>query len=70
MIILTGQGTVGPLLPAAGEGPYGYLEKPVDVPQLRMLVAKALAPETGTVLSACIQRARAPETTREPDAPS
>ncbi len=35
-------------------GPYGYLEKPVEVPQLRMLVAKALAPET----------------TREPHAPS
>ena len=44
VIILTGQGAVGPLLPAAGEGPYGYLEKPVEVPQLRMLVAKALAP--------------------------
>ena len=54
VIILTGQGEVGPLLPAAGERPYGYLEKPVEVPQLRMLVAKALAPET----------------TREPHAPS
>jgi len=40
---------VVPLLPAAGEGPYGYLEKPIDVPQLRTLVAKALAPETGEV---------------------
>jgi len=51
VIILTGQGAVEPLLAAAGEGPYGYLEKPVEVPQLRMLVAKALAPETGTVSS-------------------
>ena len=49
VIILTGQGAAGPLLPAAGEGPYGYLEKPIDVPQLRTLVAKALAPETGEV---------------------
>jgi len=49
VIILTGQGAVGPLLPAAGEGPYGYLEKPIDVPQLRMLVAKALAVEAGDV---------------------
>ena len=55
VVILTGQGAVGPLLPAAGEGPYGYLEKPVEVPQLRMLVAKALAPATGTALSACIR---------------
>ncbi len=46
MIMLTGQGAVGPLLPAAGEGPYGYLEKPIEVPQLRTLVTKALAPET------------------------
>jgi CheY-like chemotaxis protein len=44
VIILTGQGAVGPLLPAPEEGPYGYLEKPVEVPQLRMLVATALAP--------------------------
>lgn len=51
VIILTGQGGVGPLLPAPEEGPYGYLEKPVEVPQLRMLVAKALAPEPGTVSS-------------------
>ena len=35
-------------------GPYGYLEKPVEVARVRMFVAKALAPET----------------TREPDAPS
>jgi CheY-like chemotaxis protein len=52
VIILTGQGAVGPLLPAAGEGPYGYLEKPVEVPQLRMLVTKALAHETSTVSGA------------------
>jgi len=26
VIILTGQGAVGPLLPAPEEGPYGYLE--------------------------------------------
>jgi CheY-like chemotaxis protein len=51
VIILTGQGAVMPLLPAPEEGPYGYLEKPVEVPQLRMLVAKALAPEPGTVSS-------------------
>jgi len=51
VIILTGQGAVEPLLPAAGEGPYGYLEKPVEVPQLRMLVATTLAPEPGTVSS-------------------
>ena len=49
VIMLTGQGAVGPLLPAAGAGPYGYLEKPVEVPQLRMLVAEALAVETGDV---------------------
>ena len=51
LIILTGQGAVGPLLPAPEEGPYGYLEKPVEVPQLRMLVATALAPEPDTVSS-------------------
>jgi CheY-like chemotaxis protein len=51
VIILTGQGAVEPLLPAPEEGPYGYLEKPVEVPQLRMLVAKALAPKPGTVSS-------------------
>jgi CheY-like chemotaxis protein len=56
VIMLTGQGAVGQLLPAAGEGPYGYLEKPVEVPQLRMLVAKALAPETGTVSSSRASR--------------
>jgi CheY-like chemotaxis protein len=49
VIILTGQGAVGPLLPAPEEGPYGYLEKPVEVPQLRMLVATALAPKPDTV---------------------
>jgi CheY-like chemotaxis protein len=57
VIMLTGQGAVGPLLPAAGAGPYGYLEKPVEVPQLRMLVAEALAVETGDVSRA--PRARA-----------
>ena len=46
VIILTWQGRWATLL-AAREGPYGYLEKPVEVPQLRMLVAKALAPATG-----------------------
>ena len=51
VIILTGQGAVGPLLPAPEEGPYGYLEKPVEVPQLRILVATALAPEPDTVSS-------------------
>jgi CheY-like chemotaxis protein len=47
VIMITGQEAqaLGPLLPAAGEGPYGYLEKPVEVPELRMLVAKALAVE-------------------------
>jgi hypothetical protein len=45
--MITGQEAqaLGPVLPAAGEGPYGYLEKPVEVPELRMLVAKALAVE-------------------------
>jgi CheY-like chemotaxis protein len=42
VIILTGHGAVGPLPPAAEEGPYGYLEKPVEVPELRMLVTQAL----------------------------
>src|SRR5260370_1394806 len=51
----------GPLLPAPEEGPYGYLEKPVEVPQLRMLVATALAPEPGTVSSRASRGLRRPK---------
>jgi len=62
VIMLTGQGAVGPLVRAAGEEPYGYLEKPIEVSQLRTLVAKALAPETGEVS----RGARAPAGTIQP----
>lgn len=44
VIVLTGQDTAGQLRGGSGEGPYGYLSKPVEVQQLRRLVAKALTP--------------------------
>jgi CheY-like chemotaxis protein len=43
VILLTGQDAAGRLR-RTGEGPYGYLSKPVEVEQLRRLVAKALTP--------------------------
>ena len=63
VIILTGQGAVGPLLPAPEEGPYGYLEKPVEVPELRMLVTQALTVEARGV-------SRAPRTRAQTDPPA
>jgi CheY-like chemotaxis protein len=44
VIVMTGQDTAGSLLCGAGEGPYGYLSKPVEVPKLRRLLARALTP--------------------------
>ena len=44
VIVLTGQDMAGSFLRGAGEGPYGYLSKPVEVPKLRRLVARALTP--------------------------
>ena len=47
VIGLTGQRAVEPLLRAGAAGSYDFLEKPVQVPQLGTLVAKALTPEIG-----------------------
>ncbi len=44
VIVLTGQDMAGPLLRGAGDGPYGYLSKPVETRKLRLLVARALTP--------------------------
>lgn len=41
VIVISGQDMAGSLH-GAGEGPYGYLSKPVEVPKLRRLLATAL----------------------------
>jgi DNA-binding NtrC family response regulator len=42
VIILTGHGTIETAVTAVKEGVYDYLEKPVDVRRLRLLIPKAL----------------------------
>ena len=54
---------MGPLPPAAEEGAYGHLEKPVEVPELRMLVTQALTVEARGV-------SRAPRTRAQTDPPA
>lgn len=44
VIVLSGQDTAKPLLRDTEEGPYGHLRKPIEVQQLRLLMAKALTP--------------------------